>query len=423
MEDFLATVRSISADKNYVQLADFLNRSNELLAKYAGQIDAAIASLDPDQHTLAFMALLLVKMSLPNYGDFELIFSQIQQFITICSKEQIQFAAEKFAHLCHFITQCLVDLKQPMRGIRMMCIAIEKAQQSPTQLTSIHTDLAQLCLLAKCLKPALPYLDADITDIHKEGGKYDAKALLGYCYYGGMIYTALKKFEKALYFFEVAVTCPAVDVSHIMLEAYKKFILVSLILHGKITDLPKYTSHVVMRFLKPLSAAYHELAASYSCNNPNEVRTVATKNEDTFRTDNNVGLVKQVVSSLYKKNILRLTKTFLTLSLSDMANRVQLNSPREAEQYILNMIEDGDIYASINQRDGMVSFHQNPEKYNNPKMLKKLDDEMRLFQHLDEKLQHMDRELAVNPQYVQKTMGAHAEEDAGIGRMRDDVLM
>ena len=58
MEDFLATVRSISADKNYVQLADFLNRSNELLAKYAGQIDAAIASLDPDQHTLAFMALL-----------------------------------------------------------------------------------------------------------------------------------------------------------------------------------------------------------------------------------------------------------------------------------------------------------------------------------------------------------------------------
>ena len=58
MEDFLATVRSISADKNYVHLADFLNRSNELLTKYAGQIDAAIASLDPDQHTLAFMALL-----------------------------------------------------------------------------------------------------------------------------------------------------------------------------------------------------------------------------------------------------------------------------------------------------------------------------------------------------------------------------
>lgn len=31
-----------------------------------------------------------------------------------------------------------------MRGIRMMGIAIQKAQQLPTQLTSIHTDLAQV---------------------------------------------------------------------------------------------------------------------------------------------------------------------------------------------------------------------------------------------------------------------------------------
>ena len=46
----------------------------------------------------------LVKLSLPNYGDFELLFSQIQQFITVCSKEQIQFAGEK----CKFLVnvQC-----------------------------------------------------------------------------------------------------------------------------------------------------------------------------------------------------------------------------------------------------------------------------------------------------------------------------
>lgn len=46
---------------------------------------------------------------------------------------------------------------------------------------------------------------------------------------------------------------------------------------------------------------------------------------------------------------------------------------------IVLQIEDGDIHASINQRDGMVSFHQNPEKYNNPKMLKKLDEQVRTF--------------------------------------------
>lgn len=51
-----------------------------------------------------------------------------------------------------------------------------------------------------------------------------------------MIYTAIKNYDRALYFFEVAVSTPAMAMSHIMLEAYKKFILVSLILHGKVSE-------------------------------------------------------------------------------------------------------------------------------------------------------------------------------------------
>lgn len=49
-----------------------------------------------------------------------------------------------------------------------------------------------------------------------------------------MIYTAVKNYERALYFFEVAITTPALAMSHIMLESYKKYILVSLILHGTV---------------------------------------------------------------------------------------------------------------------------------------------------------------------------------------------
>lgn len=41
-------------------------------------------------------------------------------------------------------------------------------------------------------------------------------------------------------------------------------------------------------------------------------------------------------------------------------------------------IEDGEIYASINQKDGMVCFHDNPEKYNNPAMLHKIDQEVKI---------------------------------------------
>lgn len=63
----------------------------------------------------------------------------------------------------------------------------------------------------------------------------DSKCFLLYYYYGGMIYTAMKNYERALYFYEVALTTPALTMSYIMLEAYKKFILVSLILNGRVS--------------------------------------------------------------------------------------------------------------------------------------------------------------------------------------------
>lgn len=110
--------------------------------------------------------------------------------------------------------------------------------------------------MAKCFKPALEILDIDITGICQEvrlffyfqipnkvfqivhnpnGAQFDAKYFLLYYYYGGMIYLAVRNLDRALYFFEVAITTPAHAVSHIMLEAYKKYILVSLLLHGKVS--------------------------------------------------------------------------------------------------------------------------------------------------------------------------------------------
>ena len=79
-------------------------------------------------------------------------------------------------------------------------------------------------------------VDTDVALICKENGQFDAMYLLLYYYYGGCIYTALKQFERALFFFEVCITTPTAAVSHIMLEAYKKYQLVGLLAHG---DKPK----------------------------------------------------------------------------------------------------------------------------------------------------------------------------------------
>ncbi|KAK4336644.1 hypothetical protein RND71_044050 [Anisodus tanguticus] len=86
----------------------------------------------------------------------------------------------------------------------------------------------------------------------------------------------------------------------------------------------------------------------------------------------------------------------------DMASRIQLSNKQEAEQYVLNMIEEGEIFAQINQKDGMVIFLDNPEKFNSPSTLRKLEEDMRNCIQLDIKVRLLDQENMKNPKYIQK---------------------
>lgn len=124
------------------------------------------------------------------------MFQQIHDFINNCNGEQVRFSPDlckaftffmlftdifyyKFvtiyklmyftdADLCHLLTDHLVEIKQPIRGIEILKKAIRKIQLFDSQLTSIHADLCQLCLLSKCMKPALEFLDTDVTGIGAE---------------------------------------------------------------------------------------------------------------------------------------------------------------------------------------------------------------------------------------------------------------
>lgn len=226
-----------------------------------------------------------------------------------------------------------------------------------------------------------------------------------------MILAALKQFDRALLYFEVCVTMPANAVSHIMMEAHKKYLLVSLIHQGhkprEAMNLPKYTSSVVNKYFKQLSAHYIELVTAYYTNNPQEMTTVANKHKETFEKDQNWGLVQQVVASQTKTNIKRLTKTFLTLSMSELANRVGLSTSAEAERLLVEMIEEGSIHARISQKDGMVRFDAHPEdRFNSVSVLRVLEGHINKCISLDQQIVSMDEEIVLNPTFIKKSSTA-----------------
>ncbi|CRL02159.1 CLUMA_CG015097, isoform A [Clunio marinus] len=415
LEHYVNNVRTLTSAGNFRELVEYLNDSTELLSKNSNILDNVLETLDVQLHSLGVLYILVAKISEITNEDPEPILSLVKKFVNICNGEQVRNATQTYFDLFHHFTNLLVKRKlNTTQGIQVLATAIEKIQLTESQLTPLHADLCQLCLCSKLFSPALHFLDIDITQISSSEENQDAttKYFLLYFYYGGMIYTAIKNYDRALYYFEVAISTPAMAMSHIMLESYKKYILVSLILRGKQITIPKYSSQVIGRFMKPLSQHYHELSNVYINNGtPDAVRAVMTKYQETFNRDNNMGLVKQVLATLYKKKIQRLTKTFLTLSLSDVASRACLSTPMEAEKYILNMIKSGEIFATINQKDGMVVFKDDPEKYNTPAMYLKIQEDMNNVIELNKKISAMEEEIMLTPMFVKKAIVPDANED------------
>jgi len=344
---------------------------------------------------LGWLFILCAKLRTSS-SDSQRFILQVQKFVDECQNQQIRLAPVKFCQLCRRYAE--TSISTPLRAIKTLRTAILKVLTSPGSLTSIHSDLMQCCLLAKCYNVAIPILEDEIQEVDPQN--LNQKDYLTYYYYGGMIYVGLKKYHKALEMFKLSLIIPAMVLSAIMIESYKKYVLISLLVHGQIENLPKY---MILSRLKSFIQPYQEFANAFSTHNTDELHKIAQTHADYFNKDHNFGLVKQCIQSLYRRNIQQLTQTYLTLSLSDIAETVKLTSAKRAEMSILRMIEDGEIFATINQKDGMVSFNEDPEQYDTKKTLDLIDNNIHKSMELAEKIKTFDELIATNNLYIQRT--------------------
>ncbi|MBA0663908.1 hypothetical protein Goklo_003988 [Gossypium klotzschianum] len=412
VEGLVTQIQGLSSTASDVlMLQNLLKQANDSLHAESTRLLPFLDQLDPSKHSLGYLYFLEACTAGPitkeQASSYVLI---IARFLSSCVSEQIRLASHKFISVCKRFKDQLVLLGEPLRGVTLMLTAIRKFQSSTEHLTALHPEFLLLCLLAKSYKTGHSVLEEDIFEVDQP------KDLFLYCYYGGMICIGQKHFQKALELLHNVVTAPMFAVDAIAIEAYKKYILVSLILHGQVysaidikcadavfsTSLPKYSSLAAQRNLRSLCQLYFDMENSYSNGKIGDLETYVQSNKERFEHDNNLGLVKQVVSSLYKQNIQRLTQTYLTLSLQDIANTMQLSSVREAEMHVLQMIQDVEIYGTINQKDGMVRFLEDPEQYKTIEMIERIDSSSQRLMILSKKITLTDELMACDPLYLSK---------------------
>ncbi|EFJ33217.1 hypothetical protein SELMODRAFT_439255 [Selaginella moellendorffii] len=404
MEQLVTQVQGLSGSADDLgQLLVLLRQNDDAMRSQGARLQPALHALDPAKHSLGFLFILDGRWSAgPSREEAENFLMSVTNFITVCSPEQIRYCPDKFNSLCRKLREHAMNMHRPIRAVLPLQVAIRKFQPSSEYLTPIHADFLLVCLLSKCYKAAAPILEDQIFEIDPKKTGLVPKDYLLYCYYGGMVQIGLKNFLRAMELLQHAFTAPAHVMNAIAVEAYKKYVLVCLIHNGQVPPFPKYTPSIVQRNLKGCCQGYIELVTVYNNRNITDLQRCLTSHEEAFRNDKNLGLAKQVVASLYKRNIQRLTQTYLTLSLQDIAQTVQLESAKDAELHVLQMIQDGEIFATINQKDGMVRFQEDSEQYKTREMSQRLHSEIQKVIRLAKKLTAVDEQVSCDQAFLSK---------------------
>ena len=132
---------------------------------------------------------MLQQSQINNWDD---LFNRLTIFILECNGEQIRYAAQSFAELCHLFAEQLIKKDTPLVGLSPLLKAISKLQMSEKCLTSVHSDVVKLALASKCFtSPILDLLDINYNEISR-GATTNTKSLLLFFYYGGMIAASVK---------------------------------------------------------------------------------------------------------------------------------------------------------------------------------------------------------------------------------------
>lgn len=155
-----------------------------------------------------------------------------------------------------------------MVAVQPVRTAMLRLDPTTSCFTSTHTLFVRLCLEARAYRVSCPILDNDIYHFPASLGKNPTNAPLlcakhdsssayinstsglsdtlnhkdhlQYFLYGAMLYIGMKRWDRALLFLEFAIISPTGNTaSMIQVEAYKKWVLVGVLLKGRVSNRPQ----------------------------------------------------------------------------------------------------------------------------------------------------------------------------------------
>lgn len=340
--------------------------------------------------------------------------------------------------------------------------AILRLDPAGSTLTSTHLLLVRTSLEAHTFAPLTAVIDkhilqfpgsatipksaylcsADIPSQAYINPSYGNTAKLGYRdimeYFllRGTIYIGLGLWEDAFESLENVVAYPSKDngVSKIMVEAYKKWVLVGVLCEGLPPKLPATTSTHASKTYHILAKGYDTLATLFETASADRLRAEAQVGFSTWQEDGNLGLVETFLTAYQKWQIRRLAKIYSVMSISEVSQKTvsaQSGAPQPSDDATLalvsSMIAEGALDATITRpagSSGVLTYADDGSGMTEHEVQQKLAGTIQSIKALGRHIKYTDRRLTGDKEYLQWARKQEQLVKSGLGDAHEeDVAM
>jgi COP9 signalosome complex subunit 3 len=291
---------------------------------------------------------------------------------------QARYCGSQLLRIVDYVSLGAEQTANYVPAIQMLHHFILRLDSTSSTLTSTHRTFLRLCLLSQAYAEAAQVLDQPIYHIPSQQtdlrtNRYlcsnsdrlylflspatglsqpvTSRTYLEYFLLGGMCYMALRRYDDAMLFLEVVLTAPtALNVaSTVMVEAYKKWLLVGLLRRGVTPTIPKNVGQNAIKHIRALARPYECVAEAFEFGNIQRLRAEIEAGNLMWQDDNNYGLMVEVYQAFRKFAVLKLGRTFIALSIAEVARRTSpdASNVNETKAYLGALISSGALNAVI----------------------------------------------------------------------------
>lgn len=426
-----------------------------------------LQAIDPQTSTISYIFLLssIIESQLAQKSATRTVppvllpegklWPEITQALLSFDPYQVRYVGAQFVRIVEVVYYGAQQTTNYIPAVQLFREVILRLDPSSSTLSITHWYFVNACVHVRAYQDAITILDRSIYHVPTSesvkvldkrlskrvcspadsslayinpqtglSGKITYRVLLEYYLLGALCYIGSRQWKKAQAYLEVVLAAPCQQAQNvtsvITIEAYKKWLLLSLIIDGNVKSLPKTFRGNQVRSTKTMAKPYECVVEAYKTRSLERLQAEIQEGIDIWTGDANGGLMQEVMNSLIKFEVIRLGETFAALPVEELTralSKTVVLEPSAALKYVQQLIETGELKAEIIQSStgglGTVRFNQSQtvqktEQQISQELVLKAQELKILLKHVTD----YDHQLEVSKDYLDWLLKAKKSRDA-----------